>query len=194
VVGSAIRVELLTANAGDNLVFTVVPTGLSGAAYADITHAGQGAFAQSRLIGFGNGGRVMLNQSVSVAEMAGVSPREVIDNPNFGASYNATPSNRLYWQIWWATCDNSSTSGTLTYRVQVSYDCMALAPTWTLSQDDDVKESSPGIAQLSAASARVLAKARSDALRAKGGTITVEEEETPSKAASVVRGAAAGKK
>jgi hypothetical protein len=194
IVGSSIRVELLTANAGDNLVFTLVPTGLSGSAYADITHAGQGAFAKSRLIGFGNGGRSLLQQSVSVAEMAGVSQREIIDNANFGAAYNATPSNRLYWQIWWATCDAAVTSGTLTYRVQVAYDCLALAPTWTLSQDDDVKEST-GIAQISSASARVLAKARSDAVRAKGGVISaVEEDEVPSKAAVQSRPAAAAKK
>jgi hypothetical protein len=160
VIGSAISVELLTANAGDNLVYTVVPTGSSGAIYSDAVHAGQGAFAKSRLIGFGNGGRSVLSQSASVAELAGVSHQEIIDNPSFGAAYNATPSNRLFWQIWFATCDGANTAGTLTYRVQVSYDVMAILPTWTLARDDDVKTS------MSSSSLKAILSAKEDCARA----------------------------
>jgi len=147
VLGSAIRVELLTSNAGDNIVFTVVPRPAGGTTYSNAVTAAQARYAVSRLSGFGNGGRSVIQSAISIASVYGTDPEAVLIEDNYAATAAAYPTDYVEWSIWWATTDGAVTAGAVGYRVSVVYDVLFQDPAYSSTKLDDVSNLSLKVAE-----------------------------------------------
>jgi hypothetical protein len=136
VLGAAASWEVLTANAGDNLMYVIAPGDTFGGTHSSASKASQSFGAVSRIQGFGQGGRSMIKGSWSIAGVAGVSESEVLDSSAWQGTYNANPGNIINLDCWYATLDGAVTAGTVTYRVSIAYDVMCNTPAWTANLDD----------------------------------------------------------
>jgi hypothetical protein len=140
VFGSAIRAEMLTSNAGDNLMYVVVPTeGAPIVNHANITLASEAMGAETRMSGFGQGGRSVIENSVSTHTAFGCARSAVLCEDDFLGNYNANPSNIAGWEIWYGTCDGSTNSGTITYSVAIAFDVLLEHPTWSSASTEELK-------------------------------------------------------
>jgi len=149
VIGCALRFELLTANAGDNLVFTIVPTqatppGGSIVHHSNMALATQSFGAEDRLTGFGNGGRSMLQAAWATAAVAGVDAKEVLTDDNFAGYYNAAPQSLIGIELWYATTDSSTNAGAIAYKATLSYDVVLEDPAWSSTPDEDLATDDKG--------------------------------------------------
>lgn len=136
VVGMAARWEVLTSVGGDNLMYCIAPGDTFGGIHSSATKASQSFGAQSRIVGYGNGGKSQVQGSWSVAAVGGVSESEVIESSQWQGTYNALPNNTILLDCWYATLDGAVTAGTVTYRVSVAYDVITNTPAWTANLDD----------------------------------------------------------
>jgi hypothetical protein len=140
VFGSCIRAEFLTSNAGDNLMYVVVPTeGAPIVNHANIILASEAMGAETRMSGFGQGGRSIIENSVSTHTAFGCARGAVLFEDDFLGNYNGNPSNIAGWEIWYGTCDGSTNSGTITYSVAIAYDVLLEHPAWSSTSTEEVK-------------------------------------------------------
>jgi len=129
VIGASLRIELLTANAGDNLLFVVAPWFASP--HSSAVEAAQSWGSQRRLVGFGNGGRSMIARSWSIADIAGIAPVEVLTNDDWaGSASSPTPPIPVYAALFYALADGATNTGTITFAVSVSMDVLFEGPQW----------------------------------------------------------------
>jgi hypothetical protein len=143
VLGSAVSLELLCANAGDNLVFTLVPTQSSNTKHANATLAGAAYLSVTRMAGFGQGGRCIIRNKASVAQVIGCKPEAVMVEDNYLANYNNSPTNILGWELWYSTCDGATNAGAIAYRVVMSFDAMLEGPAWASAPVEEVTTEDP---------------------------------------------------
>jgi hypothetical protein len=138
VIGSAIRLEFLIANAGDNLELCVVPTQPGLTHHSGFTVASQAKYAVTRMAGFGQGSRSIMSNDASTAAIYGVTKGAVLSEDDFLGAYNANPSNSFGWEVWYQTCDGATNSGALGYSCTIAFD--VLLENNAISQaDDDVE-------------------------------------------------------
>jgi len=135
-IGTAARVEWLTSNAGDNCMFILVPTDADGVNHATASKAASAWGAQSRLVGFGNGGRSSLSGAWSTAAACGVDAREVLVSESYLGTYAGAPATYNGLEVWYATADGGATSGTMTFVVTLAFDVLLENPNWGGTQDD----------------------------------------------------------
>jgi len=134
VIGAALRVELLTSNAGDNLLFVIAPVNMSP--YGSATEAAQGWGSVRRFSGFGQGGRSLIQRAWSIADIAGVSKMEVMTNDDWVGTDSSQPPVGIYADIWYATADGATNSGTITMTVSIAIDVLFERPQWSVNLED----------------------------------------------------------
>jgi hypothetical protein len=134
VIGVAVRLECLTANSGDNLEFTLAP--VNGSRYGNAFEASAGWGCERRFVGFGQGGRSMISRSWSIADISGVTRQQVMTNDDFSALYNAQPPELCVADVWYATADNATNSGTITFSISIAFDTVLESPQWGVSLEE----------------------------------------------------------
>jgi hypothetical protein len=142
VVASAISVEMLSSAAADNFKFVVVPSGLNNDVGASIETAGQSRFSVSRIGGFGNGGRVILENQCSVPEVLGETWETVLGEEEYSGTQAADPANYLGWNIWYGTLQGGVLAAPLCYNVRVSWDVIMEEAQWANNSLANVSSSS----------------------------------------------------
>jgi len=148
VFGACLRVELLTANAGDNMLFVIAPQATPP--YSTAAQAAGGWGSARRFVGFGNGGRSMIERAWSIADIAGVAPVEVLTNDDWAGTYGSPPPQPVSADIWYATADGSTNSGTITLAVSIAVDVVFEFPQWGAYLEDVSEAKSESSASTSA--------------------------------------------
>jgi len=148
VFGACLRVELLTANAGDNLMFVIAPQATPP--YSTAAQAAGGWGSARRFTGFGNGGRSMIERAWSIADIAGVAPMEVLTNDDWAGTFGSPPPQPVSADIWYATADGATNTGTITLAVSIAVDVVFEFPQWGAYLEDVSESKSTSSASASA--------------------------------------------
>jgi hypothetical protein len=157
VVASAISVEMLSSAAADNFKFVIVPSGLGNDVGASVETAGQSRFSVSRIGGFGNGGRVILENQLSVPEVLGETWETILGDETFAGTQGADPTQFLGWNIWYGTLQGGVLAAPLCYNVRVSWDVIMEEAQWANNSLANV--SSSGDEKFDSTSSAVIKKA-----------------------------------
>lgn len=140
VLGSAIQLEVLSANSGDNLGVVLCTSGPASALHAHYVSAVQSAFSSTRIVGFGQGSRSVMRRSLSVAQVGGVADTAVLDEDDYSGTATTVPVENWLWEVWIQTCDAANSTAAIAYQVRVSYDVLLEAPAWNTTTTTEVDE------------------------------------------------------
>lgn len=125
---SRCEIELFPEAVNDTLIVTITPTNTVGvpstcAAALTQPYTKSLVFSPNRATGSGQGGKMLVSNSIDVAKFLGVTKRAVADDfsGNLQAGFGGNPASLYHWQVNIATMDGGATEGDITYRFKASY-------------------------------------------------------------------------